>query len=143
MSMHNIIAQAVAAVISNMDTPPTVTVRKELIRLDGDTLPLCIVSEEGEQRDGKRQFGAGGNREYDIRVTYLRSGKMQSETNLDSAPDMIERIKQTFRENVTLAGVPEVWDSDIKPAPVVKPGSVNSGYDQPTFIVTFKTNEAA
>ncbi len=140
-SMHNTIAQAVKTAIDAMASPPRATVvRKEFFDLDTDTLPLCIVSEEGDYRDGDHYQG-GILREYDIRVTYLRSGKMELQTDVEDNPDMIRLIYDAL-DGTTLSGVSEVWNVEFPPTSGFKTGSVSSGVDQSMLIVTYHANEA-
>lgn len=141
--MHNTIVNAVATAIAAMGSPPAnIIVRKETVRLDGDAMPLCIVSQEGDRRDVSHLFGGGHLREYDVRITYLRSGKMQLQTNVADNPNMAEAIREAL-EGTTLTGVSAVWDVSFPPAAAIKAGSVASGYDQSTFVVTYHTSEAS
>lgn len=144
-SMHNLICESVAAVIDAMIwNPESTVVRKEPVRLENDTAEICIVSQEGEQRETGDVFGGAKLREYDVRITFLRSGKMQLQTNVLTNPEMLELIRAELHDEdgVSLIGVPEVWDITFPPVASIKLGSVTSGQDQTTLVATYRTCEA-
>lgn len=143
--MHYTIAEAVRDTIQAMIWSPEETViRKELARLEHDPAELCIVSLEGEQRETGDAFGGSKFREYDVRITLVRSSKMELQTDVLTIPEFMELIRNELHgDNGTeLLGVSEVWDIAIKPMPSQQGGSTNSGYDRTTLVMTYKTCEA-
>lgn len=144
-SMHYTIAVAVRELIDSMIwAPEAVEVRKEPIRNEGDPVELCLVTLEGEQRETGSIFAGGRVREYDVRITLLRSGKNQVKSFVFTNPELLAMIRDEIAgaTQTTLLGVPEVWDIVFPPLNTFKPGSVASGYDQTSFVVTFRTSEA-
>lgn len=141
-STHHTIAAAVKTKIEAMDDPPeSVVVRKEIARLEDDPAELCIVSLEGEQRETGDAFGGAKFREYDVRISLMRSSKMELQTDVLTIPDFLERIRAEL-DGTTLTGVSTVWDILFRPAPSQQAGSTNSGYDRTSFVMTYKTCEA-
>lgn len=142
MSVINNILNAVKQRLDVLQTLPPVVVRKRMIMLDGDTLPIVIVGLLNGEAIPMQAFGHIIY-EYTVGVALVQSGNRNFVTGIQSDLDLRELLRDTLT-GVKLTGVPEVWDTDIiEGAPLNMPlnGGNTANYQLSAVQVKYKTME--
>ncbi len=145
MSVHQSIAEAVKTAIEALTSPPTVVLRIQAWKIDGDTLPLVIVT-KGDQRTTEYTLGGTVFREYEIIVTVLYSQAAKVQTGIDDAMAWRETIRKRLVPDPTvtppiLTGVSVVWDCDAVEFPAQDRGQFEAGYEEARLGLLYRTNE--
>lgn len=147
MSVLNDILVAIKARLDAV-TPalPTTVVRKKLVILPEDTLPMLIIGlTEGEQV--KDQFFGGIMYEYPIGVCLVEAGNREYVIGLDTSVALRETIRDALvlrRSGNPLGSVSAVWDIDVSlGSPLVIPISgTGSNYQASNVRLKVTTSEA-
>lgn len=146
MSVLNDILVAVKARLDAV-TPalPTTVVRKKLVILPEDTLPMLIIGlTEGERV--KNEFFGGIYYEYPVGVCLVEAGNREYVTGRDTSIALRERIRDALilrRSGNPLGSVSAVWDIDVAlGSPLVIPISgTGSNYQASNVRVKVTTSE--
>ncbi len=147
MSLEYAILTATKTAIETLTTPPTVEVREQAYRLDGDPLPLIVLWGADEQTL-QYIFGGCGFRGYVVEVTVMAVRNQQLEgSGQDTARDWREKIRKrmvpdnTATPGAILSGVPSVWDIDAVDVPSEDGGAFKAGYQTSKLGLVFRTSE--
>jgi hypothetical protein len=142
MSVLNNILNAVKQRLDILQTLPTVVVRKRMIMLDGDSLPIVIVGLLNGETIPVQAFGYIGY-EYTIGIALVQAGNRDFTTGIQSDLELRELLRDTLT-GVKLTGVPEVWDTNVvEGAPLNMPlaGGNTANYQLSAVQVRYKTME--
>ncbi len=141
MSVINSILVAVKQRLDILQTWPTVVVRKRMVMLDGDGLPIVIVGLVTGESIPLEVFGYIGY-EYTVGIVLVQSGNRNFVTGISTDLDLRELLRDTLT-GVKLIGVPEVWDTNVvEGAPLDMPLAGNTAnYQLSTVQVKYKTME--
>lgn len=107
-----------------------------------DPLPCLIVAPADEPADEPADTEGGRRRAYAFEVAFVAAGNGDWAAHLDDYMDWQAALMNLFRPP-TLAGVPEVWDTEVSPGPVVRRDLVGQNYDFGSVLVRFLTHEVA
>lgn len=111
MSVLNSILNSVRDRIDALHRLPKVIIRKRMMMLDGDKLPLLIVGLTEGETISTEAFGYIGY-EYTIGVALIQAGNRNYTTGIPEDLDVRELLRNTLT-GVRLIGVSEVWDTNI------------------------------
>lgn len=141
MSVINNILNSVKQRLDILQTLPTVIIRKRMVMLDGDTLPMVIVGLLEGENIPNEVFGHIGY-EYTVGIALIQAGNRNFSTGIQSDLDLRELLRDTLT-GVKLTGVPEVWDTNVvEGAPLDMPLSGNTAnYQLSAVQVKYKTME--
>ena len=139
MSKFSDILGAVKSALATAGVP--VVVRKRAVFLEGDKLPLIVVS-PGRETVSIETFGGIVNYDYAVNVTMVQAGNRIHEPDVVAWLDLRENVRNALYR-VTLAGVANVFDTmmETSPALEVVSGSVNN-YDVSGMTMTYRSLEA-
>lgn len=143
MSVINNILNAVKQRLDILQTLPTVVIRKRMMMLDGDTLPIVIIGLLNGESIPSEAFGYI-NYEYTVGIALVQAGNRNFTTGIESDLDLRELLRDTLT-GVKLTGVPEVWDTNVvEGAPLNMPltGSNTANYQLSAVQVRYKTMES-
>jgi hypothetical protein len=124
---------------------PTTVVRKKLVILPEDTLPMLIIGlTEGERV--KNEFFGGIYYEYPVGVCLVEAGNREYVTGRDTSIALRERIRDALilrRSGNPLGSVSAVWDIDVAlGSPLVIPISgTGSNYQASNVRLKVTTSE--
>lgn len=141
MSVSYDILNALKARLQAVNGLPNVVVRKRLMLLETDPLPLVIIALLEQSQDIKfRVFGKVAF-QYNVGVALVEAGNREFETGLSSSSTLEQRIRDAL-QGVLLSGT-EVWDTDITTNETSwMPLSGNAqNYQISTFLAVYSTLE--
>lgn len=141
MSVSYDILNALKARLQAVNGLPNVVVRKRLMLLETDPLPLVIIALLEQSQDIKfRVFGKVAF-QYNVGVALVEAGNREFETGLSSSSTLEQRIRDAL-QGVLLSGT-EVWDTDITTNETSwMPLSGNAqNYQISTFMAVYSTLE--
>jgi hypothetical protein len=141
MSQIYDILDAVKTRLEAITGAPTVVVRKRLILLETDTLPVIVLAPaESSQTIRFRVFGKAAY-QYNIGVALVEAGNRQFVAGTEDSLDLQQAIRDALT-GVLLSGT-DVWDTDISTnEAVMMPVDGNAqNYQISTFIATYSTLE--
>jgi len=147
-SVYWSILNAVASIISNLGLTFGVTVVPIVVKKLGaveqglDTMPVIEVCPD---RNPERVSPASAESqvfvEYRLEVYAYASGNSDfTSQNLDVYLNWREQIRRQF-QGTLLAGVPQVYDTDMQPEDPVDRDLMYQNYDLTLLAITFKTIE--
>ena len=149
MSVAKTITDAVATAVGAIASVPTVTVREQRYKLDGDTLPLVVITEGPEQTLRYITHGCV-LRGYVVVVTVLYArNQLLTGDGRDSAKGWRETIRKALvpddsvAPGSVLAGVAAVWDVDAEDVPTEPEADFRAGYQTAELGLLYKTSEAS
>lgn len=141
MSVSYDILNALKARLQAVNGLPNVVVRKRLMLLETDPLPLVVIALLEQSQDIKfRVFGKVAF-QYNVGVALVEAGNREFETGLSSSSTLEQRIRDAL-QGVLLSGT-EVWDTDITTNETSwMPLSGNAqNYQISTFLAVYSTLE--
>lgn len=106
------VASEVGAVLADHGVP--VVVRRRNVWLQGDPLPVCIISPADEEKLAEMDFTGGTTWVYPVNVNLVYPDDRDSSLDLDA--EVYLDVREAIRDQVffpLLAGVADVWDVDI------------------------------
>lgn len=141
MSVINNILTAVHQRLVILQTLPPIVVRKRMMMLDEDTLPIIIVGLLEGETISIEAFGYIGY-EYTVGIALVQASNRNFVTGLQSDLDLRELLRDTLT-GVKLNGVPEVWDTNVvEGTPLNIPLAGNTAnYQLSAVQVKYKTME--
>jgi len=139
MGVFSTILAAVKARLEPLGTP--VVVRKRAILLEGDRLPLIIVS-PSQETVNLEAFAGIVAYDYAVNVTLINAGNRIYEPDVYQWLDLRERVRNELYQ-VTLSGAVSVFDTmmSLNPALEVVSGSTGN-YDVAGITVTYRSLES-
>lgn len=147
MSVHKSIADAVKTAIEGLTGEPPVTVRAHSWYVEGDPIPLLIVTMLGER--GTPNHPEGESREYEILVTAIYSQEFLLTTGIDDGRAWRETIRKRLIPDPTVAvgsilsGVSSVWNVDAVDLPIESEGLFSAGYEESRLGLVYYTSEVS
>jgi len=118
-----------------------VVVRKRAILLEGDRLPLLIVS-PAQEAVNLEAFSGVVCYDYGVNVTLINAGNRVYEPDVYTWLDLRERVRNELYQ-VTLSGAVSVFDTMIVLSPALEVVSGTTGnYDVAGMIVTYRSMES-
>lgn len=146
-SVHDTIVAATRTKLLTLTGEPTIEVRDELVRLEGDTLPLILLKRGGE-RPGPYHFGSQDH-EYEVEGAVYSTQNHVLLTGHGEAVSWREAIRNRVMPDPSAAsplpilpGAPTVWDVDFYNLPGDSPRAKAAGYEVSYFGILFRSNEA-
>ena len=141
MGIFSLILTGLKQELAKVDKGPPVVIRKRAILLEGDKLPLTIVS-PGQESVGLETFNNVVEYQYKVNVTVVQAGNRIFEENVFEWLDLREKIRGELYK-VSLIGANTVLDTiiDCSPALEMVSGAV-SNYDVTGFTMTYKSIES-
>ena len=116
MSLFYHVLEAVAgevdSVLAGHGVP--VLLRRRNVWVNGDPLPVCIVSPADEERLAEMDFTGGTTWVYPVNVNLVYPDDRDNSLDLDA--EVYLDVREAIRDQLffpLLAGVAEVWDVDI------------------------------
>jgi hypothetical protein len=111
MSVSYDILNALKTRLQAVNGLPSVVVRKRLMLLETDSLPIVVIALLEQSQDIKwRVFGKVAFK-YNVGVALVEAGNREFETGLSSSSTLEQRIRDAL-QGVLLSGT-DVWDTDI------------------------------
>jgi hypothetical protein len=111
MSVSYDILNALKTRLQAVNGLPSVVVRKRLMLLETDSLPIVVIALLEQSQDIKwRVFGKIAYK-YNVGVALVEAGNREFETGLSSSSTLEQRIRDAL-QGVLLSGT-DVWDTDI------------------------------
>lgn len=141
MSVSYDILNALKARLQAVNGLPNVVVRKRLMLLETDPLPLVVIALLEQSQDIKwRVFGKVAF-QYNVGVALVEAGNREFETGLSSSSTLEQRIRDAL-QGVLLTGT-DVWDTDVTTNETTwMPLSGNAqNYQISTFMAVYSTLE--
>jgi hypothetical protein len=120
---------------------PNVVVRKRLMLLETDPLPLVVIALLEQSQDIRfRVFGKVAYK-YNVGIALVEAGNREFETGLSSSSTLEQRIRDAL-QGVLLSGT-DVWDTDVTTNETTwMPLSGNAqNYQISTFMAVYSTLE--
>lgn len=146
MSLARTITDAVATAIGTLAGVPTIVVREQAWRVEGDTLPLIVVTTGAEEPEGVA--GTSALRQYEVVVSVLVARNHLLEgANRDTAKDWREQVRRRLVPDSTvgpgsiLAGVAQVWDVDAVNLPAEDETAYRANYETARLGLLYRTSE--
>lgn len=142
MSVSYDILNALKSRLQAVNGLPNVVVRKRLMLLETDPLPLVVIALLEQSQDIKfRVFGKVAF-QYNVGVALVEAGNREFETGLSSSSTLEQRIRDAL-QGVLLTGT-DVWDTDITTNETTwMPLSGNAqNYQISTFMAVYSTLES-
>jgi hypothetical protein len=141
---HEAIATAVRDVIAALPGVPTVVVRAQAFRVDGDTLPLVLVT-MGDERELRRLTGGLALREYVLVVTVLYAKDQKLETLVGDAKGWREAIRRVLLPDdvvtESLLAEPTVYAVDAVEMPTEDAGAYRGNYQTARLGLVYRNSE--
>ena len=139
MGVFSTILAAVKARLEPLGTP--VVVRKRAILLEGDRLPLIIVS-PSQETINLEAFAGVVCYDYAVNVTLINAGNRIYEQDVYQWLDLRERVRNELYQ-VTLSGAVSVFDTMISLNPALEVVSGSTGnYDVAGITITYRSYES-
>jgi hypothetical protein len=141
MSVSYDILNALKTRLQAVNGLPSVVVRKRLMLLETDSLPIVVIALLEQSQDIKwRVFGKVAFK-YNVGVALVEAGNREFETGLSSSSTLEQRIRDAL-QGVLLSGT-DVWDTDITTNETSwMPLSGNAqNYQISTFMAVYSTLE--
>ena len=111
MSVSYDILNALKTRLQAVNGLPNVVVRKRLMLLETDPLPLVVIALLEQSQDIRfRVFGKVAYK-YNVGIALVEAGNREFETGLSSSSTLEQRIRDAL-QGVLLSGT-DVWDTDI------------------------------
>tara|TARA_R110000868_G_scaffold36969_2_gene130842 strand:- start:6776 stop:7216 length:441 start_codon:yes stop_codon:yes gene_type:complete len=142
MSVSYDILNALKTRLQAVNGLPNVVVRKRLMLLETDPLPLVVIALLEQSQDIRfRVFGKVAYK-YNVGIALVEAGNREFETGLSSSSTLEQRIRDAL-QGVLLSGT-EVWDTDITTNETTwMPLSGNAqNYQISTFMAVYSTLES-
>jgi hypothetical protein len=142
MSVSYDILNALKVRLEAVNGVPSVVVRKRLMLLETDSLPIVVIALLEQSQDIKwRVFGKVAFK-YNVGVALVEAGNREFETGLSSSSTLEQRIRDGL-QGVSLTGAASVWDTDITTNETSwMPLSGNAqNYQISTFMAVYSTLE--
>ena len=143
MSVSYDILNALKTRLQAVNGLPNVVVRKRLMLLETDPLPLVVIALLEQSQDIRfRVFGKVAF-QYNVGIALVEAGNREFETGLSSSSTLEQRIRDAL-QGVLLTGVDVVWDTDITTNETSwMPLSGNAqNYQISTFMAVYSTIES-
>jgi hypothetical protein len=146
-AMHETIIGAVKTAIETLTGEPTVTIRTQMTRMDGDALPLIVLT-MGDERDKEYTLGGTVFREYEVIATFLYAQNHVLTSGYADARGWRDDVRKRLIPDPTvslpiLAGATAVWDVDAVNLPAEDPRALNQGYELARLGLLYQTNEVS
>lgn len=139
MGVFSAIVGEVKSRLQTLGVP--IVVRKRAILLEGDRLPLLIVS-PAQEAVNLEAFNGVVCYDYAVNVTLINAGNRVYEPDVYSWLDLRERIRNELYQ-VTLSGAVSVFDTMISLSPALEVVSGSTGnYDVAGITVTYRSLES-
>jgi hypothetical protein len=141
MSVSYDILNALKTRLQAVNGLPSVVVRKRLMLLETDSLPIVVIALLEQSQDIKwRVFGKVAFK-YNVGVALVEAGNREFETGLSSSSTLEQRIRDAL-QGVLLSGT-DVWDTDVTTNETTwMPLSGNAqNYQISTFMAVYSTLE--
>jgi hypothetical protein len=145
-AMHETIIGAVKTAIETLTGEPTVTIRTQMTRMDGDALPLIILT-LGDERQEPAATGTTFG-EYEIIATFLYAQNHVLTSGYADAKGWRDSVRKRLIPDHTvslpiLTGVTAVWDVDAVDLPAEQPREFTAGYEVARLGLVYHTSEAS
>lgn len=145
MATQDTIASAIKTLVETLTGEPTVIVRDEMVRMEGDTLPLIIITKGGE-RTIERYSGNSIRREYEIVLTFLGSQNHVLESSLGTLQTWRDSVKKRVEPDDTvtppiLPAATMVYDIRTVDLPAEDRAAKAAGYDRVQLGLLVYTSE--
>jgi len=136
------ILQAVKAKIDNAGGYPTVVIRRNMVILDSDTMPVIVIGYPYGENTSDFIFGAKTD-VWQVGVAIVSANNRNFTTGIDSDLLMRSNLKDLLT-GVKLTGVSAVWDTDVDNGPPIKipTTQATANYQVSTFRVSYKTSRS-
>jgi hypothetical protein len=141
MSVSYDILNALKTRLQAVNGLPNVVVRKRLMLLETDPLPLVVIALLEQSQDIRfRVFGKVAYK-YNVGIALVEAGNREFETGLSSSSTLEQRIRDAL-QGVLLSGT-DVWDTDVTTNETTwMPLSGNAqNYQISTFMAVYSTLE--
>jgi len=139
MGTFSTILAAAKARLESLGVP--VAVRKRAILLEGDRLPLLIVS-PAQETVNLEAFAGTVCYDYSVNVTLINAGNRIYEPDVYQWLDLRERVRNELYQ-VTLSGAVSVFDTIISLNPALEVVSGSTGnYDVAGILITYRSYES-
>lgn len=142
MSVALDILNAVKTKLQAIAGIPTVVVRKRLIVLESDNLPIIVISLIDNSQDIRfRVFGKAAY-DYHVGVALVEAGNREFTTGQTQSFDLQQKIRYELNA-IKLSGAEKVWDTNIEiNESSFMPVDGNAmNYQISTWLVTYSTLE--
>jgi hypothetical protein len=144
LSIYYDIIENVAEDVNNVLIPygVPVEIRRRNVYLNGDSLPICIISPEDEEQLADMDFDHGTTWVYPINVALIYPDNRENNLALDA--QLYLDIRQSIRDRLfypLLNYVPEVWDVDLEGTKPFTTVDQKSTYSTTIWVVKYKAKE--
>lgn len=136
------ILNAVKAKLQAVAGIPTVVVRKRLMLLENDDLPIIIISLVEQSQDIRfRVFGKAAY-DYNVGVALVEAGNREFTNGQANSYDLQQKIRYNLNA-IRLTGAASVWDTniDINESSFMPIDGNAMNYQISTWLVTYSTLE--
>lgn len=142
MSVYENILTAVQALVEGLDIDGVQAVRiRKLPRADEelDELPIIVVAPDDPERVKHAGFESVSVI-YSVDIVWIGAGGVQALGQVEPALTFREAVRRAF-QGPLLAGVEEVWQTELAPGPAFNRRALNRNYDYSGLRVRFHANE--
>jgi hypothetical protein len=146
-SVHDTITGGLKTLVETLSGEPTVVVRDEMVRMEGDALPLIVIT-KGQERLVGRGTGGALVREYDTFLTFLAAQNFVFESGIGDMDGWRDSVRRRLEPDGTvsppiLPGAAMVYDIECEELPADDTRAKAAGYERAQLGVVCRTGEAA